>query len=158
MTVVLGRPGSGCTTLLKTLANQRSDYDSVLGSMHYDSLAPSNLHKHHRGDVIYCPEDDVHFPTLTVEQTIKFAAKLRAPAARLGVSKEEYAEAVTDLLTRVFGLKHARKTLVGDAAIRGVSGGEKKRVSLAEVMALRARVACWDKYVVFFVFRFFVPD
>ncbi len=113
--------------------------------MYYDSLSPSDIRKHHRGDVIYCPEDDVHFPTLTVEQTIKFAAKLRTPRLRLGYSRDEYAEAVTDMLTTVFGLKHARKTLVGDAAIRGVSGGEKKRVSISEVLALRARIACWDK-------------
>lgn len=143
--MVLGRPGSGCTTLLKTLANQRGEYHAFEGDVHFDSLSHRDIFKNYRGDVVYCPEDDVHFPTLTVEQTIKFAAKLRAPHLRLGYSREDYAEHITELLTTVFGLKHARKTLVGDAAVRGVSGGEKKRVSISEVLATRACVASWDK-------------
>lgn len=145
--MVLGRPGSGCSTLLKTLANQRSEYHAFHGDVHFDSLGHKEVYKHYRGDVIYCPEDDVHFPTLTVEQTISFAAKLRAPHLRLGYSRDEYVESVTDILTTIFGLKRSRKTLVGDAAIRGVSGGEKKRVSIAEVLATRACIASWDKSV-----------
>jgi ATP-binding cassette, subfamily G (WHITE), member 2, SNQ2 len=145
--VVLGRPGSGCTTFLKTLANHRKEYHAVHGEVHYDSLTPETLAKHYRGDVQYCPEDDVHFPTLTVEQTLRFAAKTRAPAERSrigGATRKQHVEDTVDLLTTIFGLRHARKTPVGDAAIRGVSGGEKKRVSIAEALATRARVGCWD--------------
>lgn len=68
ITVVLGRPGSGCSTFLKTIANHREEYHSVTGEVHYDSLSPEDVTKHFRGDVQYCPEDDVHFPTLTVNQ------------------------------------------------------------------------------------------
>ncbi|KAK1219766.1 ATP-binding cassette transporter snq2 [Marasmius sp. AFHP31] len=147
MLLVLGRPGSGCSTLLKTLANQREEYHSVLGNVHYDSFAPREVKRKYRGDVVYCPEDDLHFPSLTVEQTIKFAATTRAPSQqslRLGYSVEDYSQAITDTLLETFGLDHVRNTLVGDAAIRGVSGGEKKRVSICEVLATRARVASWD--------------
>jgi ABC-type multidrug transport system ATPase subunit len=56
--VVLGRPGSGCSTFLKTLANQRGEYHAVAGEVHYDSLSPDDIAKHYRGDVTYCPEDD----------------------------------------------------------------------------------------------------
>ena len=45
----------------------------------------------------------------------------------------------------VFGLKHVRNTVVGDAIIRGVSGGEKKRVSIAEALAIRHKIGAWDK-------------
>ena len=108
-------------------------------------MTSSDVHDRYRGDVVFCAEDDVHFPTLTVEQTIRFATKLRAPHQRLGYSKEEYVDAVTNSLLSILGLERVRKTLVGDAAVRGVSGGERKRVSIAEVLALRARITSWDK-------------
>ncbi|KAG1763106.1 ABC-2 type transporter-domain-containing protein [Suillus occidentalis] len=127
MLLVLGRPGSGCSTFLKTIANQR------------------NIARQYRGDVIYCPEDDVHFPTLTVEQTLSFAVKTRTPHVRFpDQSREQFNRDVVDILVRIFGLRHARNTVVGDAAIRGVSGGEKKRVSIAEALSCRALIGAWD--------------
>ena len=129
------------------LANQRDTYHEVQGNVHYDSLTPKEVASNYRGDVQYSPEDDVHFPTLTVEETIRFAAKTRTPHARAGGrSRDEHIEIVTDILTTVFGLGHARKTLVGDAGIRGISGGEKKRVSICEALACQSLVNCWDKY------------
>lgn len=163
--MVLGRPGSGCSTFLKTLANQRGEYHSVDGEVHYDSMSPEDIAKHYRGDVTYCPEDDgqlnsfffsimteffpsVHFPTLTVEQTLRFAAKSRAPHQRFDdQSRGAFVSGITEVLTTLFGLSHAKKTPVGDAAIRGVSGGEKKRVSISEALAARSLIGAWDKYV-----------
>ncbi|KAG5644207.1 hypothetical protein DXG03_008870 [Asterophora parasitica] len=142
--VVLGRPGSGCSTFLKTLANHREEYHAITGEVHYDSLSPKEIAKFYRGDVQYCPEDDVHFPTLTVKQTLDFAAKTRVPHARLESSKSLYVDKMTEVLSTIFGLKHTQGTPVGDNAIRGVSGGEKKRVSIAEALATRSRVHCWD--------------
>ncbi|KAJ7170941.1 pleiotropic drug resistance ABC transporter [Mycena crocata] len=145
MLLVLGRPGSGCSTLLKTLANQTDEYYSVSGSVHYDSLSPEEISAHYRGDVQYCPEDDVHFPSLTVEQTLRFAARLRAPQARARLEgRDEYVESMVEILCTIFGLRHVRGTQVGNNAIRGVSGGEKKRVSIAESLAMRARLSAWD--------------
>lgn len=54
---------------------------------------------------------------------------------------------MVETLATVFGLRHTFKTPVGDHTIRGVSGGEKKRVSIAEMLATRVRIGCWDKYV-----------
>lgn len=128
--MVLGRPGSGCSTFLKVLANQRDEFHSIEGEVHYDSLTPPQVARHYRGDVQYCPEDDVHFPTLTVGETIRFATATRAPQSRVhGVSRQRYIDRVTEIYTTIFGLSHVKNTPVGDAAIRGVSGGEKKRVS-----------------------------
>ena len=129
------------------LANHRDTYHDVQGLIHYGPLTPQEVAAHYLGDLQYSPEDDVHFPTLTVEETIRFAAKTRTPHARTnGVSREDHVEAITDVLTTVLGLRHVRKTLVGDAGIRGVSGGEKKRVSISEAMACRSLINCWDKY------------
>ncbi|KIJ14545.1 hypothetical protein PAXINDRAFT_169702, partial [Paxillus involutus ATCC 200175] len=145
MLLVLGRPGSGCSTFLKTIANQRGDYHAVHGDVHYDSFTPEDIANRYRGDVLYCPEDDVHFPTLTVEQTLSFAATMRTPQKRLAnQSREEFTKLVVEVLMRIFGLGHARHMVVGDAAIRGISGGEKKRVSIAEALACRSKIHAWD--------------
>ncbi|KAF8156049.1 pleiotropic drug resistance ABC transporter [Crassisporium funariophilum] len=144
MLLVLGSPGSGCSTLLKTLANHRKEYHAVEGDVHYDSITPADLQKNFRGDVQYCPEDDIHFPTLTVSQTLDFAATTRTPRDRASVSRKAFTNMVTNMLTTVFGLRHAKNTPVGDAAIRGVSGGEKKRVSIAEALAARSCIGAWD--------------
>jgi ATP-binding cassette subfamily G (WHITE) protein 2 (SNQ2) len=133
---------------LKTLANRRKDFYSVEGEVCYDSFTPEDIAKNYRGDLQYCPEDDVHFPSLTVEQTIRFAVTTRAPHARIvGQTRNDYINTMTDTLINVFGLDHARNTFVGDAILPGVSGGEKKRVSIAEALALRSLINSWDKYV-----------
>ena len=143
--MVLGRPGSGCSTLLKVLSNQRQEYHSIGGEVWFDSLTPEQIESRYRGDVQYCPEDDVHFPTLTVDQTLRFAATTRTPHTRLNkVSREEHVSRMVDVIETVFGLKHVKDTLVGDASIRGVSGGEKKRVSIGEALATRSLLNSWD--------------
>ncbi|KAF8597195.1 hypothetical protein BDV93DRAFT_539338 [Ceratobasidium sp. AG-I] len=145
MLLVLGSPGSGCSTLLKVLANQRQGYHEVTGEISYDGITPEYLLKHYRGDVAYSPEDDTHFPSLSVKDTLTVAAKMRAPQHRVGgVTRPEYVQGIVQTLATVFGLRHTFDTPVGDETIRGVSGGEKKRVSIAEMMATRACIACWD--------------
>ncbi|KAF9650879.1 pleiotropic drug resistance ABC transporter [Thelephora ganbajun] len=145
MLLVLGSPGSGCTTFLKMLANQRETYHDVQGEVYYDSLTPEEMKAHYRGDLQFIPEDDIHFATLTVEETLRFAAKTRTPQVRIaGTSRENHVDYITNTLMTVLGLDHCRKTRIGNAAIRGLSGGEKKRVSIAEALACRSLIDCWD--------------
>ncbi|KAI0752733.1 pleiotropic drug resistance ABC transporter [Daedaleopsis nitida] len=145
MLLVLGRPGSGCSTLLKVLANQRQEYHSIQGDVWYDSLSPDQIENRYRGDVQYCPEDDIHFPTLTVDQTLRFAASTRTPQSRIPQStRETHISHVTEVVETVFGLRHVKDTLVGDASVRGISGGEKKRVSISEALASRSLLNSWD--------------
>ncbi|CCM04556.1 uncharacterized protein FIBRA_06737 [Fibroporia radiculosa] len=145
MLLVLGRPGSGCSTFLKTLANQHAEYRSVEGQLHYDSFTPKDIAQLYKGDVTYCQEDDVHFPTLTLFETLSFASKTRAPQCLPeNQSRQQFADSQVNTLLSIFGLEHARNTIVGDAMLRGVSGGEKKRLSLAEVLACRGTIGCWD--------------
>lgn len=66
------------------------------------------MHQDFRGEVIYNAETDVHFPHLTVGQTLTFAAKARVPRNRLGnVSREAYAVHMRDIVMAIFGLTHS---------------------------------------------------
>ena len=81
--------------------------------------------------------DDLHFPTLTVNRTMKFALRNKVPSKRPeGLrDRKDYVFEKRDQILDSLGIGHTKKTLVGNEFIRGVSGGERKRVSLAEVMA-----------------------
>ncbi|KAK2624440.1 hypothetical protein QTJ16_006390 [Diplocarpon rosae] len=103
------------------------------------------MHHDFRGECIYQAEVDVHFPQLTVGQTLDFAAKARAPANRIpGVTRERYAEHMRDVVMAVFRLTHTMNTKVGNDFVRGVSGGERKRVSIAEAALGGSPIQCWD--------------
>lgn len=91
--------------------------------------------------------DDIHISTLTVSQTLNFALSLKTPGpnGRLpGISRKEFQSTVLNTLLRMLNISHTANTLVGDEFVRGVSGGERKRVSIAEMMATRAHVLCFD--------------
>ena len=76
--VVLGSPGSVCTTFLKVLANHNT-YHDVQGLVYRGSLTPDKVASHYRDDLQYSPKDNAHFSALTLEETIWFAAKTRTP-------------------------------------------------------------------------------
>ncbi|CAK9437481.1 uncharacterized protein LODBEIA_P18590 [Lodderomyces beijingensis] len=146
VTVVLGRPGSGCSTLLKTIAcNTYGFHIGKESQITYDGLTQKDIEKHYRGDVIYSAESDIHFPQLSVGDTLEFAARLRTPHNRgTGVAREEYAKHMASVYMATYGLMHTRNTKVGGDFVRGVSGGERKRVSIAEVSLSGANIQCWD--------------
>ena len=117
------------------------------------------------GQIAYNADDESHFPNLQVGRTLDFALANTTPArtgrltsdheynhsqgqsnekGAVPSAKEADSKAKEDLL-RIFGLSHTADTKVGDALVRGVSGGERKRVSLAEVLARRASILLWDK-------------
>jgi ATP-binding cassette subfamily G (WHITE) protein 2 (PDR) len=132
---VLGRPGSVCTTLLKSIAsNTHGFHISEDSQISYGRFTPRKLIKHFRGEDVYSAESDIHFPHLTVWQTLNIAAKLRTPRNRVpGVTREQYSQTLTDVYIATYGLSHTKNTKVGSDLVHGVSGGERKRVSIAEV-------------------------
>lgn len=144
MVLVLGRPGSGCTTFLKTIANQRYGYTSFDGEVMYGPYTAEEF-KQYRGEVVYNAEDDLHHETLTVGQTLGFALDTKTPKKLpAGVTKKEFKEQVITMLLKMFNIEHTRNTIVGGAFVRGVSGGERKRVSIAEMLITNACVLSWD--------------
>ena len=145
LTVVLGRPGSGCSTLLKSIAvNTYGFHIGKESKITYDGFLPEEIAKHHRGDVVYSAETDTHLPHLSVGDTLEFAARMLTPQNRGPVLREEYAKHMASVYMATYGLLHTRNTKVGNDFVRGVSSGERKRVSIAEVSLCGANVQCWD--------------
>jgi ATP-binding cassette, subfamily G (WHITE), member 2, PDR len=123
MVLVLGVPGSGKTTLFKLLSNQLQ-FGEVRGTYLYNGHAPDSR-KFHRL-VSFVTQEDVHMPAFTVRQTFEFAARCQMPEGAPEHKIQERIEMVMELLK----LSHRADTVVGDALLRGVSGGEKKRVTV----------------------------
>lgn len=146
MLIVLGRPGSGCTTFLKSVCGQLLGLKKSDGSVvHYNGIPQEVYSKELRGEVLYNQETEKHFPHLTVGQTLQFAAAARTPANRVyNIPRREFSKKITEVAMNLFGLAHVRDTKVGNDFIRGVSGGERKRVSIAEMAVSGAPVAAWD--------------
>ena len=147
MLLVLGRPGSGCSTFLKVLANQRFGFESIEGDVTYGGTDAKTMGKHYRGEVVYNPEDDLHYATLSVKNTLEFALKTRTPgkaSRNEGESRKDYIKEFLRVVSKLFWIEHTMGTKVGNEFVRGVSGGEKKRVSIAEAMITRASIQCWD--------------
>lgn len=102
--------------------------------------------KQFKGEIVYNQEVDKHFPHLTVGETLEFAARVRTPQKRLieGVTREIWAKHMAAVIMTIFGLSHTYNTKVGNDFVRGVSGGERKRVSIAEMALAGSPIAAWD--------------
>lgn len=139
------------------MANQRSGYTDIKGNVEYGGIDAKTFAKLYRGEAVYNQEgsmskytqlmlDDTHFPTLTVAQTLNFALDTKVPKKRLpGESKAQFKKDVINTLLKMYNIEHTKNTLLGGSArVRGVSGGERKRVSIAEMMISRGSICCWD--------------
>lgn len=147
MCLVLGRPGSGCSTFLKVIGNQRFGYESIDGEVLYGGTDAKHMLKKYRGEVVYNPEDDLHYATLSVKRTLKFALQTKTPGKESrneGETAKEYVENFLKSVVKLFWIEHTLDTKVGNEYVRGVSGGEKKRVSIAEAMITKASIQAWD--------------
>jgi ATP-binding cassette, subfamily G (WHITE), member 2, PDR len=94
MLIVLGPPGSGCSTFLKTIAGDTHGFKIEKDSyINYQGISSDQMRAHFRGEAVYTAEQDVHFPIMTVGDTLYFAARARAPRIIPGgLTKRQYAE------------------------------------------------------------------
>ncbi|CAE7188496.1 hypothetical protein PTNB85_07610 [Pyrenophora teres f. teres] len=145
MLLVLGNPGAGCTSLLSVLSNHRLGYAEVNGDVSFGCMSSEEASAY-RGQIIMNTEEEIFFPTLTVGATLDFATRMKVPfnLPPDTQSPEDYARAYKEFLLKCLGIEHTHDTKVGDAFVRGVSGGERKRVSILECLATRGSVFCWD--------------
>ncbi|KAH7054493.1 ABC-2 type transporter-domain-containing protein [Macrophomina phaseolina] len=145
MLLVLGPPGSGCSTFLKSISGRLSGATITRGSrLNFGGLTSSQLKADASNIPIYVAEADIHLPSLTVGDTLAFAAKSKSPRSASGVTDETYIQGACDAVMTMLGISHTRNTIVGDSSVRGISGGEKKRVSIAEALLMQAPLQCWD--------------
>lgn len=120
MLLVLGRPGSGCSSLLKILANRRNGYAGVKGDVNFGSMNHKQAQQY-RGQIVMNTEDELFFPTLTVGQTLDFATRMKIPMHRPSdsASAKDYQQKSKDFLLRSLGISHTHDTKVGNEYVRG---------------------------------------
>lgn len=133
---MLGPSGSGKTTLLTALAGRLPG--KISGNISYNGQPFSSSMKRKTG---FVSQDDVLYPHLTVLETLTYAALLRLPKKLTTEEKVEQAESVIVEL----GLTRCRNSVVGGPLLRGVSGGERKRVSIGQEMLVNPSLLLLDE-------------
>lgn len=167
MRLVLGPPGSGFSTLLKTLSGETAglelspdSYINFLGrpiretasfseladiSFEYPGISFDNIRSSLRGEVLHNAELDTNLAHLTVGETITFAARARSPRhVPEGFSRQQLDAMTRDVIMATYGVTHTVNTLVEDDFVRGIGGEERRRVSIAEVALTGAKCQFWD--------------
>ncbi|CAO2830154.1 unnamed protein product [Amaranthus hypochondriacus] len=122
---IMGPSGSGKTTLLNVLAGQLTASSRLRLSGLLEVNGQRTPKKSYKSAFIR--QEDLFFSQMTVRETLSFAAELQLPQISSVEARDDY---VNDLL-RKLGLVSCADSIVGDAKVRGISGGEKKRLSLA---------------------------
>ncbi|KAI4333706.1 hypothetical protein L6164_018479 [Bauhinia variegata] len=136
MLAMLGPSGSGKTTLLTALGGRLGGH--LQGRITYNGKPFSNTMKRNTG---FVTQDDVLYPHLTVLETLVFTALLRLPNSFTKQEKTVHAEAVIKQL----GLTKCKNGIVGGPFLRGVSGGERKRVSIGQEMLINPSLLFLDE-------------
>ncbi|XP_021765340.1 ABC transporter G family member 35-like [Chenopodium quinoa] len=159
MCLLLGPPSSGKTTLLLTFAGKLDPSLKVKGEVSYnghrlDEFVPQKTSA-------YISQNDVHIGSMTVKETLDFSARCQGVGSRyellaeLAKREKEHgvkpdpevdlfmkatamegveSNLIVDYTLRILGLDICRDTLVGDDMLRGISGGQKKRVTTGEMI------------------------
>ncbi|XP_076903549.1 ABC transporter G family member 25-like [Bidens hawaiensis] len=134
---VLGPSGSGKSTLLNALAGRLPEH-------YFTGTVLANGRKMTKSVLKrtgFVTQDDVLYPHLTVRETLIFCALLRLPTSLSRREKTKLADKVISEL----GLSKCENTIIGNTFIRGVSGGERKRVSIAHEMLMNPSLLILDE-------------
>ncbi|XP_071709168.1 pleiotropic drug resistance protein 1-like isoform X7 [Rutidosis leptorrhynchoides] len=170
MTLLLGPPSSGKTTLLLALAGKLGSDLKVSGRVTYNGHEMREFVPQRSS--AYISQHDLHIGEMTVRETLAFSARCQG----VGASYEMLAEmsrrekaanikpdpdldifmkaaslegleasVITEYVIKILGLEVCADTIVGDEMFRGISGGQKKRVTTGEMMVGPARALFMDE-------------
>ncbi|KAL5739837.1 hypothetical protein ACOSP7_028731 [Xanthoceras sorbifolium] len=134
---LMGPSGSGKTTLLNLLGG-RLMQPTVGGSVTYNDHPYSKSLKSKIG---FVTQDDVLFPHLTVKETLTYAALLRLPKT---LTKQQKEKRAIDVIYEL-GLERCQDTMIGGSFVRGVSGGERKRVCIGNEIIINPSLLFLDE-------------
>ncbi|KAI6694837.1 hypothetical protein NL676_022547 [Syzygium grande] len=170
MTLLLGPPSSGKTTLLLALAGKLDPELKTTGRVTYnghgmDEFVPQRT-------AAYISQHDLHIGEMTVRETLAFSARCQGVGSRYDMLAElsrrekaanikpdpdidifmkaaatvgQEANVVTDYILKISGLEVCADTMVGDETLRGISGGQRKRVTTGEMLVGPAKVLFMDE-------------
>ncbi|CAM8944195.1 unnamed protein product [Rhodiola kirilowii] len=136
-TALMGPSGSGKSTLLDALSSRLATNAFLSGTI----LLNGRKTKLSFGTAAYVTQDDTLIGTLTVKETILYSARLRLPDK---MPKSEKV-ALVDSTIMEMGLQDCAHTVIGNWHLRGISGGEKRRVSIALEILMRPRLLFLDE-------------
>uniref|UniRef100_A0A0E0JL12 ABC transporter domain-containing protein n=1 Tax=Oryza punctata TaxID=4537 RepID=A0A0E0JL12_ORYPU len=170
MTLLLGPPGSGKTTLLLALAGRLGKDLKASGKVTYNGHGMEEFVPERTA--AYISQHDLHIGEMTVRETLAFSARCQGVGSRFDMLTElsrrekaanikpdadidafmkaaamggQEANVITDYILKILGLEICADTMVGDEMLRGISGGQRKRVTTGEMLVGPARALFMDE-------------
>lgn len=137
---LMGPSGCGKTTLLNVLARRTASSGAKNAGECYVNGTKLDNDTFNR-ITSYVEQEDALIGSLTVQETLKFAADLSLPGS---VNRSQRTDRIQALLS-AFGIQNQASTLVGTPIRKGISGGQKRRVSVASQLITCPKILFLDE-------------